>query len=119
MALTNLICDDDLPPDVRDHLRQVLSGLLSGGIKFPRRRPPKKGLYGEKQSIALKVWRAKKENGWKKITSAVDHVAKELGRSPKTVWECWRVFDPVGYELRREKVEFDVRGAMGCGGRVA
>jgi hypothetical protein len=107
VVLTNLIRDEELPPEVRQHLSNTIHGLLTGSLKFPRRRPPKKGLYWEKQKIAEKVWRAKKYNGWKKISSAVDHVAAELKCSPKKVWECWRIFDPIRYELQQEKNEFD------------
>jgi hypothetical protein len=80
---------------------------LSGTIKFPRRRPPKRGLYWEKQALAERVWEAKKANGWKKISSAIELVAGEEKCSPRTIWDCWKVFDPAGYEIRREEAAFD------------
>jgi hypothetical protein len=51
VALTNLICDQDLPPEVRQHLADTIHGLLTKKIKWPRRRPPKKGLYWEKRKL--------------------------------------------------------------------
>jgi hypothetical protein len=107
VALTNLICDDDLPPEVRKHLANIIHGLLSGTIKFPRRRPPKRGLYWDKHTLAVRVWNAKKANGWKKISSAIEQVASEEKCSPRTIWDCWKVFDPAGYEFQLERVEFD------------
>jgi hypothetical protein len=107
VALTNLIRDQDLPPEVQQHLADTIHGLLTKKIKWPRRRPPKKGLYRQKQEIAERVWRTMKSNGWKKIGSAIEHIASEEKCSPRTVWECWKVFDPDAYEYRREKAEFD------------
>jgi hypothetical protein len=107
VALANMVRDEELPAEVKQHLSSVILGHLSGTTNFPKRRPPKKGLYWEKRSIAERVWRAKKANGWKKIGSAVDHVAQELRCSSKTVWNAWKVFDPVAYELKQEELLFD------------
>ena len=82
-ALTNLISDDDLPSEGREHLGRVIHGLLSRTIKFPRRRPPKRGLYSKKHALAEKVWKLKKAKGWKKIGSAIEAVASEEKCSPK------------------------------------
>jgi hypothetical protein len=107
VALTNLIRDQDLPPEVRQHLADTIHGLLTKKIKWPRRRPPKKGLYSEKRQVAERVWNLKKARGWQKVSSAISHVAKELKLSERTVWGCWKVFDPAGYEYLLKRVEFD------------
>jgi hypothetical protein len=107
VAVANMIRDADLPLEVREHLAGVILGHLSGSTTFPKRRPPKQGLYWEKHSIAEKVWWAKKSNGWKKISSAVAHVAGELKCSPRKVCDCLKVLDPAGYEIKREEAEFE------------
>ena len=107
VALANLIGDGELAPEVREHLADIIVGLLTGKIKFTKRRPPKRGLHWQKQNIAEAVWNAKKRNGWKKISSAISYVAKELKLSERTVWGCWKVFDAFRYEIRREKIELD------------
>ena len=55
--LANLIpAAQHLSPEVRAHLADVIFGLLTGGVKFPRRRPKKQGLEYERERIAEKVW---------------------------------------------------------------
>jgi hypothetical protein len=69
--------------------------------------PPKKGLYREKREVAERVWNLKKARGWKKVGSAIEHVAKEMRRSERYVWGCWKIFDPVRHEYQLEEAEFD------------
>jgi hypothetical protein len=102
-----LILDEELPPEVRKHLADTISGLLIGSIKPPRGRPRKRGLWLERREIARRVWDTKKSKGWKKVGSAIEDVAKQLKCSPRTVYKCWAEFDPAGYELKLEKLKYD------------
>jgi hypothetical protein len=89
-------------------LAHTISGLLTRRIKFPKRRPPKIGLRWKRQLIAERVWETKRSKGWKKIDSAINHVAEEFKLSPSTVWKCWSDFgNPAGYELKLEKLQYD------------
>ena len=105
--LAHIIGDEDVPADVRQHLAKVIRDILTGAIAFPRKRPKKKGLNWEKERLAEQVWNIKKSKGWKKISSAVEYVAKEKGCSPRTVWKCWAGFNPVRYEIKREEALYD------------
>jgi hypothetical protein len=105
--LANLICAEDLSSEVKEHLATTVFELLSSKIKFPRRRPKKRSLDWERRQVGERVWETKKRKAFKKISSAVADVAKDLGLSQKTVWKCWSAFDVLGYELRREKLEHD------------
>ena len=100
--LARIIGGEDVPAEVRQHLAKVIRDILTGEIAFPRKRPKKKGLDWEKKRLAEQVWDIKKSKGWKKISSAVEYVAKEKGCSPRTVWKCWAGFDPIRYEIDQE-----------------
>ena len=51
VALANLVRDEELPSEVREHLSTVIFGHLSGATNFPKRRPPKKGLIGRSGAL--------------------------------------------------------------------
>jgi hypothetical protein len=40
--LSDQICNETLSQETRSHLAQIIRGLLTGKIKFPKRRPPAK-----------------------------------------------------------------------------
>jgi len=105
--LANLIITEDVNQETKEHLANVIFGLLTGKIKFPRGRPKKKFAEQEREQIAERVLETKKRKGWRKISSAIDEVAKELGLSKKTVWDCWSRFDVIRYEIRQENYDFD------------
>ena len=105
--LVQAVRDPEIPQEVRNHLADVLAGLLSGKIKFPRGRPRKPNLISDRIKIGQQVrdtQRAKKLN---KVDSAVRAVVKELRISPTTVWKSWAFFDRLNERLRREKAEHD------------
>jgi hypothetical protein len=106
-TLTAFIRAGDLAPEVRSHLADVLKGLLTGQIKFPKKRPPKRELRSERQEIAEWVWELKKSKVYPKVENIVDYVAKELGCSTGKVWACWRGFNPAHYEDKLEQRQYD------------
>ena len=109
--LAKYITDDQIPKEVRQHLAEIIEGLFTGRIKLPRGRVPQRDLWYQKKVIAEQVWRVKKSNGYAKIGSAIDHVAKELKCSPRKVWNCWRGFKPAAYEealeMKLQELHFD------------
>src|SRR4029453_9476319 len=54
-GLADAIRDPETPQEVRDYLTDVVTGLLTGELKFPRQRPKKKGLYWERYEIGSEV----------------------------------------------------------------
>jgi hypothetical protein len=105
--LAKYITDDQLPKEVRQHLAEIIEGLFTGRIKLPRGRVPQRDLWYQKKVIAEQVWRVKKSNGYAKIGSAIDHVAKELKCSPRKVWNFWRGFNPIAYEEKLSDMHYD------------
>jgi hypothetical protein len=105
--LASLICTEGLDVEVKEHLAAVVFDLLTGKTNFPRRRPKKKMLEWDNEQIGQEVWVVKKRERLQKISSAVERVANERHISPRTVWKCWKSFDFLSYEFRREKAEFD------------
>jgi hypothetical protein len=103
--LAAAICAEDVAPGVREYLADIVSGVLTGKRNFARSRPKKR--RGENEKIGEQVWLAKRNEGLKKISSAIDKVARDLGISDRTVWKCWKSFDVLAYELRWERVEHD------------
>jgi GTP cyclohydrolase II len=87
-----------------------------------KRGRPKGSKTFDPDSIALRVWKAVKSQGYSlHVTSttgkplrgghslkvAVAAVVKELGCSETTVWNAWRGFNVLKYEMRIEKCRFD------------
>jgi hypothetical protein len=105
--LANLICTEGVDEKVRLYLAEVIFDILVGKKKFPRRRPKKHMLQWYREQIGQRVWETKKSKGLNKIGSAVHEVAKEKNLSPRTIWTCWKAFDPGKYEWRREEAEHD------------
>jgi hypothetical protein len=100
-TLADLVRADYLSPEARSHLADVLKGLFTGRVKFPKRRPPKRGRFSESRRIAERVWETKKTKRYSKIENAIDDVAEQLGCSAGKVWTCWRDFDPARYEHQK------------------
>ena len=46
---------DELQPDVREHLGNMILGLLTRNIKLPKHRPAKRATSDERRKIALRV----------------------------------------------------------------
>jgi hypothetical protein len=105
--LANLICTEGVDEKVRLYLAEVIFDILVGKKKFPRRRPKKHMLQWDREKIGQRVWETKKSKGLSKISLAVHEVAKEKHLSPRTVWTCWKAFDPGKYEWRREEAMHD------------
>src|SRR4029079_4613084 len=99
-------CTGGLGAEVKEHLVNVIFDLLTGKRKFPRRRPKKKQLF-EKERIGQLVRQTQQREGLKKISSAVEQVAKDLRISPRQVWKCWKRFNVVRCAMRQEKIEHD------------
>jgi hypothetical protein len=89
-----------------------------------RGRPPKEGLWAEKNRIRVKVWEALKSQGHTlpielvdgksrlirghhSVKVAVAAVAEELKFSTTTVWNAWSGFDPLSYVYGQEKFQSD------------
>jgi hypothetical protein len=102
-SLALYITDETLTADVREHLAHTIRGLLTGKPRRGRPPQPRGATWWRRNAIGERVWRTQRRHGWPKVESAVEHVAKELGISPRQVWKCWRAFDPVRAEaaLRR------------------
>jgi hypothetical protein len=75
VVLTNLIRDEELPPEVRQHLSNTIHGLLTGSLKFPRRRPPKKVFIGRSRRLP-------KKSGGQRNTTAGKKLAPPLTMLP-------------------------------------
>jgi hypothetical protein len=96
-----------LPQEIRDHLADVIEGLLSKQISFPNRKP-KQDLEDTRCELACRVRDVKKEKDWK-LRAVVDFVAKEKRCSPSTVWSAWGQYGPsiVATEILREQYDLD------------
>ncbi len=77
---------------VRAYLAHTIEALLTKRISFPNRKP-KQNLEEQALAFAERVFRAKKEKGWK-MRSVVDFVAKKSRCSPSTVWAAWTRLEP-------------------------
>jgi hypothetical protein len=105
--LTDLIRDPDMLPELREQLADAILGLLTGQTKRPAHRPKREATIRETEGIGERVWRLRRFEGWKKVTSAVKRVSEELGCSEKKVWNAWRDFDLLKHEMHHEKASFD------------
>jgi len=87
----------------RNHLADVIEGLLSKRISFPNRKP-KQDLEERDVALAGRVREIQKEKKWK-LRSIVDFVAKERRCSASTVWAAWRDHGPaiITGEIMRER----------------
>jgi hypothetical protein len=91
-GLVRCLRKDSTSAEVKDYLAEVISDLLKGKIKFPRRRPPKRLLDWEHRDIARRVVSLNRYHGWDKIGAAVKQAAEEFKCSEQKVWKCLRQF---------------------------
>jgi hypothetical protein len=91
----------------RDHLADVIEGLLSKQISFPNRKP-KQDLEEKQCALAARVREIQKEKEWQ-LRSVVDFVAKETQCSASTVWAAWGKHGPpiIAGEILRERYGLD------------
>jgi hypothetical protein len=83
--LTKLICYDELAPDVRQHLADILRDTLEGKKKFPRHRPRStEATLDKRMEISARV----REIGGKRA-AAIKQAAAEFHRSESKVKSCW------------------------------
>jgi hypothetical protein len=92
--------------EVRDHLANVIEGLLSKRKSFPNRKP-KQDSEEKRQHLAARALEVKKEKGWK-LRAVVDFVAEEMRCSPSSVWAAWRDFGPVLLATDRLRERYDI-----------
>src|SRR5262249_33106736 len=81
--LTDQILNLDMEPEVREYLRSIVHGLLSGKRSFPNRRPRVPNRQTVK--IVRRVWDLQFD-GCAKVTAAVNQVAAEFRCSERKVY---------------------------------
>ena len=105
--LADLIRKSDLSPKVRDHLANVVLGLLTGKIKLPAHRPNKAETAEEPKQIAKMVLQVHKwHRGWEKLSAAIKQVAQRKGCSESKVWNALRNHRLLA-ELHLDNAEYD------------
>ena len=85
--LCDQISNDNLTPEVRKYLAQIIRGILTGEASFAKHRPKAKPSSKNTWKIGLRVLDLRR-SGWPKLSAAVKQAATEFGCSDRKVYAC-------------------------------
>lgn len=111
-SLTYFMRAEFLPSEVRLHLADTVSRLLSKEMSFPPGRPKKDG-HRERHWIAVRVWEILRSGWTTKVESAIARVSQERRAAGKKPWSirhiytCWGEADLTAFDFTYEKRRLD------------